>query len=426
MGKKKILHVVHCVDTEGPLEENVEATFQRIADNFDIHLEPSLQNLERLQNQSIKLKGKEKDVAEFISPKRLAYLNNWSDIERMVTGITSPEFRRKFSSPDASPYTYSWFIIDVVGYHNNPRRKAMGYNVVWEQYQKILKNNLFNDVFGWHFHSVAPSREALEYSTTWSSNDFHEQSLVRRLLKHKVFPSLFRAGGVIERNDISHWLERTIPFDFSNQNKKENHFAPGAQSDWRNAPTHWGSYHPCFYDYRKKGNMRRSIFRCIDISSASSQLNEDDVKQAFIEASSNEVAVLSFTNHDRRDIAPDVEYVFDLIQETSKMYPEVNWKFSNALEAARSYKSLSINEIKLSVSLTGNDFHITSNKPTFCGDVFLCIEEYGGIFYRDNATIESEKNWVYSLVRKSKTKRIGVAAVSKDGSTHCIVYDLKS
>ena len=36
------VYVVHCVDTEGPLHESVEATFERLKAIFGIDLEPSV------------------------------------------------------------------------------------------------------------------------------------------------------------------------------------------------------------------------------------------------------------------------------------------------------------------------------------------------------------------------------------------------
>ena len=47
---EKILHVVHCVDTEGPLNETLEATFERLKHIYHIDLEPSEGTLKKLQN----------------------------------------------------------------------------------------------------------------------------------------------------------------------------------------------------------------------------------------------------------------------------------------------------------------------------------------------------------------------------------------
>lgn len=41
----KIIYVVHCIDTEGPLHESLEATFERLKHIYHIDLEPSQENL---------------------------------------------------------------------------------------------------------------------------------------------------------------------------------------------------------------------------------------------------------------------------------------------------------------------------------------------------------------------------------------------
>mgnify|MGYP001331270993 CR=1 FL=1 len=48
---KKTLHVVHCVDTEGPLEETLDATFERVKTVFGIVIDANLQNLYLLQSR---------------------------------------------------------------------------------------------------------------------------------------------------------------------------------------------------------------------------------------------------------------------------------------------------------------------------------------------------------------------------------------
>ena len=57
------VYIVHCIDTEGPLYETLDATFHRVKDIFGIDMEPSLENLEKLQREEIDLGGKEKEVA---------------------------------------------------------------------------------------------------------------------------------------------------------------------------------------------------------------------------------------------------------------------------------------------------------------------------------------------------------------------------
>ncbi len=422
---KPVVYVVHCVDTEGPLEESLEATFERLRKERNVDLPPSLQTLEALQNKEIDLGGQEDDIADYLSPSRLSYLSTWQSLEKMVLQATDPTYRKAHASPDGSLYTFSWFIIDIVGYKDNPRRKALGFHSVWDQYHRILKDRFYNDVIGWHFHTVPPTRHALHYNTSWSNNDFHEQVLARKIIEKKWFPVLFRSGGVIERNDISHWLERFIPFDYSNQNNKYAEFSPGSQSDWRHAPMAWGSYNPCFYDYRKVGNMKRSIFRCLDIKTPGCRLDDEEVKNAFQQAKETGVAVLAYTNHDRRDIRPEIEHMHTLITKISQNYPEVEWRYVNALEGSKRYLGQKATPpLSLSLKIENETLIASSNQPVFSGDVFLAVEEEGGLFYRDNMTMESSTSWGYSSPRWSNIQRVGVAAATEDGQSVCEVINL--
>jgi hypothetical protein len=50
-----IVYVVHCVDTEGPLHEPVQATFERLKSIFGLELEPSAALLRRLQAGEVPL-----------------------------------------------------------------------------------------------------------------------------------------------------------------------------------------------------------------------------------------------------------------------------------------------------------------------------------------------------------------------------------
>lgn len=43
-----ILHVVHCIDTEGPLDEDIDATFKRIEGLFGVRLPVSAETLTAL------------------------------------------------------------------------------------------------------------------------------------------------------------------------------------------------------------------------------------------------------------------------------------------------------------------------------------------------------------------------------------------
>ena len=45
--KEKKLYIVHCIDTEGPLNETLEATFERIKHIYHIDLKPNERNTQK-------------------------------------------------------------------------------------------------------------------------------------------------------------------------------------------------------------------------------------------------------------------------------------------------------------------------------------------------------------------------------------------
>jgi hypothetical protein len=47
----KILHIVHCIDTEGPLKESIKDSFKRIFDIFEIKLSSTKNILKKIQNK---------------------------------------------------------------------------------------------------------------------------------------------------------------------------------------------------------------------------------------------------------------------------------------------------------------------------------------------------------------------------------------
>ena len=87
--KNKIVYIVHCVDTEGPLYESLQAKFQRLYDIFNIKILPSKSNLEKLKNKQINLEGKEAAVSTLLSSHLTNYNDNWKKIDQMIKKIFS-------------------------------------------------------------------------------------------------------------------------------------------------------------------------------------------------------------------------------------------------------------------------------------------------------------------------------------------------
>ena len=133
------VHVVHCVDTEGPLYEPVSATFERLREIFGLELEPDAETLLRLQRREIDLGGREEEVARVLAPKLLEYNSTWDSIDAMLRRIMAPEFR--LAAPDSfgRGWVYNWHCIDHVGFDSNPRRRDMGFHNVFDHYREMIR-----------------------------------------------------------------------------------------------------------------------------------------------------------------------------------------------------------------------------------------------------------------------------------------------
>jgi len=281
---EKILYIVHCVDTEGPLYESLPATFERIKNTFGIDLKPTKENLMKLKNGEGVAEDIKPLVMEFVSDDRLNYNRTLGDLEKMLDEILSKNWRQKYTDDFGQGYIFNWFIMDHIGYEINPRRRLLGYNALFEFYkEKLAEYECEDDEIQFHFHPVSYFYEAHKCSNNLSYTNEHLQILSRRIIEHQWFPSAFRPGMHSERPDLNWFLEMWIPFDYGNQavesdalSKKDlqKDLGGGRWGDWRRATTEWEIYHPDFYDYQKKGNMRRYIARSLNLNARLNAINE--------------------------------------------------------------------------------------------------------------------------------------------------------
>ena len=97
---KPIVHIVHHVDTEGPLYESLEETFARLNDILGekLNIEPTRENLLKLQNGLYEGLNTEKKelIRTVVQPHLLQYKTSWSEIDEMLYRILSKKYREKF------------------------------------------------------------------------------------------------------------------------------------------------------------------------------------------------------------------------------------------------------------------------------------------------------------------------------------------
>ncbi len=284
MANKKILYVVHCVDTEGPLHETLVATFERLKSIFGITLAPTKENLSLLQNQKIDLGGQEAAVAKCFAPELLNYNRNWQDIEQMLDELLSSGFRRQYLDDFGNGWVYSWHCMDHIGYFDNPRHKDLGYGNIFRFYKsKLLESGSVQDELNWHFHPLSLTRNPTHAASSYiNSYDVLIQILCRKILDDHWFPVVNRPGFHAERPDSHAFLEQWIPFDYANQVGDDQQDQPdvsaGRFGDWSRAPKSWRGYHPSHNDYQEIGECRRMIFRCLNVGTRLRSLSPDHVR----------------------------------------------------------------------------------------------------------------------------------------------------
>jgi hypothetical protein len=238
-------------------------------------------------------------------------------------------------------------------------------------------------------------------------------------------------------------LEQHIPFDYANQavdlpddDEAQSDLTGGRFGDWRRAPKSWTPYHPSHDDYQTQGNCRRWIARCLNVGTRYKLLEESHVRQAFEQAQKDQPVVLAFTNHDFRDIRPDVRYVRELLEVVSSDYPNVPFKYASAVDAMRESLNLPEQEpcgLDLDVYKTEDRavIEITSEVPTFGPQPWLAFKTRTGSYHFDNCDIEQPfHKWRYVLDDHTfplhTLSDIGVAANNAYGRTTVANLDVRS
>lgn len=441
----KDVYIVHCIDTEGPLYETIDATFERLKEIFGIHLEPSIENLHKIQNQELDLNGMEKLVSDAFAPKRIDTLGTWDQVDQKLDELMSKQFRNSMLDSDGNGWVYNWFCLDHVGFTgDNPRHRDAGYGNIYKHYAMKLRqhNSEKIDTLQFHYHPL-PFNGAYNYAGTAyvNSNNLFE-ILAKRILDNHSFPAAYRAGMEAERPDAHWFLEQWIPFDYScNSYFKENierqpDLRDGRYGDWRRATKKWYPYHPSHDDYQMEGNCHRWITRCLSLDSRLIKLELKDVEQAFAQAEEKKPTILSFSSHDFRDMRPEVKYAQELINIAAKKYPDVKFHFCNAINAMQKAENLTMNysslEIVPEIDMNKNSafIHIKAQNDIFGTQPFFVFKTVTGNYVWDNLDYgNNRREWTYVFDDKTicinAIEEIGVAVNSPGGMTEIALYKVQ-
>lgn len=405
-----IIYIIYCIDTEGPLYESLEATFERIKSTFDVNIKSSKENLKLLQ-QGKCLKDYKisenilKGIKKIVSPKLLTYKKDWHDLDNMWEVCLREDFRNKdvFRDDNENGLIYNFFIMDHIGFsYNNPRRRSYGYHIIFDYYLSLVKNTKWEDRIYWHFHPIHFTKDAHKSASSYTySWDVIHEIIARRIIDRNFFPCVNRPGFHTERPDIHNFLEMWIPFDYANQSmiKKEEteqrDVIEGRFGDWGRAPSDWSVYHPDYDDYQNIGNCRRVIGKCLNIGTRLRNLNEDEIRAAFIKARSSGRIILSFANHDWRDIKDDLIDTYKTIKKIKGEFLDVKIINSSAGDAMRGvlFENTSYNNFDWDINCKEDERYLkieidVKKGKTFGPQPFLAMKTIEGSYYHNNFDIQ--------------------------------------
>ncbi|HEF7931707.1 hypothetical protein [Campylobacter jejuni] len=439
--KSPIVYIVHCVDTEGPLYQNCEILFDMIEKLFNVKIESTLENLKQLRDGTHKI-YQSKDINKeaiqtFLDPQLNDSHGSWNEIDNMLKKITSREFRYQMKDSFGGGWIYNWFCIDHVGFSGyNPRRRDAGYHNIFDHYSKI-ENVIKYDHLSFHYHPLPFNGNYHNCGFNfWNSNI--TEILSRRLIDRMFFPSTFRPGFHTERPDMHFFLEQWIPFDYANQSTKgldsnQPDCIDGRFGDWRRATTEWEIYHPHHDDYQLPGNCRRYIARCLNMYARLRMITQNDVDEAFERANRLQKNVLlSFTNHDFRDMSFEISRMREMIRESAQKFPNIKFKFSKADAAMRKVLNLEKNllDLKLNYDNCKKKIHVKSNSNIFGPQPFLAIKTYENKYYHSNFDFYASNHWTFNFDENTldinAVHKVGIAANTNSGVTEVLVWDLSN
>jgi len=361
----------------------------------------------------------------------------------MIDKVTSSKFRNKIVDSFGNGWVYTWFCLDHVGFTGeNPRHKDTGHHKVFDRYSSRIKSNSLPDLIQWHYHPLPVNGNYSSSGVAYLNSSNIWEILSRKIIDRHWFPSVYRPGFHCERPD-SHWfLEQWIPFDFANQSMKNKgniidqpDLSEGRWGDWRNAPTKWGAYHPSHDNYQLPGNCRRWIFRCLNMEARLREITKDDIRDGFKQAQQDGKACISFTNHDFRDMGPEIDKIRNMIQEVSEEIPNVDYYFVDALTAAREMLNLESESPNLNVNFHKKNrneliLSVKAKGVLFGPQPYLAIKTRDGRYLWENFDKQGEKEWSFTFDKNhipfDLLEKVGVASNSPSGSSQVVVYDLDS
>lgn len=362
-------------------------------------------------------------------PKHSDLLNDWNSVNAAFKKACEDGYRFRYLDDAQQALKFSLFCVSWSGFKTNPVQRDFGWHTIFDNYQNLLQTHFpqWKDELYWMYNHPPASGVGNEWGLDWLHNTHYLNILNRMIIDRNHFPNCVEIP--TERNDSSHFLEQYIPFDFSNRNSAKNNLASinadgktsGEVLGWQQSPTDWSHYHPHPDNYQLAGNMRRSIFRIVDIQSIVHCLEDSDIEAALTRAQSGQDTILCAYEHDFRD---RYEVIMQRMIEPTfrlrKKFPEVNIFFETAASAARKVLGhlLEPAELNLQLHMQNDELRLSSQQPIF-GQPYACQYKSDVDQYLHIPLVQIGKTaWQFPKLIDLKDGVIGVGINDQHGFSH--------
>ncbi|MCW5697429.1 MAG: hypothetical protein KIS96_11945 [Bauldia sp.] len=277
-------------------------------------------------------------------PRHGDLLTSWDAVDAAFAAAQSEAYRLRFPDSKGRGLKFSLSCVSWSGFAANPVQRDFGWHTIFDHYRAAFGPEMakWGDDFYWMYNHPAKSRVGNEWGIDWFDNAHYLNILNHFVIDRGYFPNAIQVP--TEDNDVSHFIEQWIPFDFGNRNSLFNDLDSINQDgkrtrdvfDWRAAPFDWSHYQPGPDDFRLPGDMKRHVFRIVDIKSIIHVIQRPDIRQAFLKCLRGEDVVICAYEHDFRDRYETImELYLGPLFDLAREYPEIPIVHATVQEAAR-------------------------------------------------------------------------------------------
>ncbi len=171
--------------------------------------------------------------------------------------------------------------------------------------------------------------------------------------------------------------------------------------------------------------MKRAIFRSLDLQSGAHVLRQEEIEQAFDRASAGHDTVFSCFDHDFRDRAQAIDGLFfEGLRKASRRFPQVAWRYANALEAAQSVTGQrNEHPPQLTARLKGDALVLQSGASLFGPRPYVVLKRSE---HYECCSVEpaGKQRWTYQFTGPLSDMMLGVAGTDDSGRVALARYRL--